>query len=431
MRAVDLIVKKRDGGTLTGDELRYLVNGYVDGSVKDYQMAAWAMAVVWRGLNDQETAALTMAMAEGGEMLDLHHIAPLSVDKHSTGGVGDKTSLVLGPLCAALGLPVAKMSGRGLGFSGGTLDKLEAIPGLRVDLTVEEFQTALQKVGLVVASQSADLAPADKLLYGLRDVTGTVESIPLIAASIMSKKLAAGADCIVLDVKVGNGAFMKTLADAQELARRMISIGEHAGRKVAALVTTMEQPLGYAIGNVVEVHEAIHTLQGHGPADLTELCIELAARLLVLAERAPSAEMGREQAHAVLQNGAAWHKFRQFVAQQGGDVATIDDPQLLPAATVIEPVYALTEGYVERIDAAALGHLVSRLGGGRETKDATIDPTVGVILERKIGEFVAQGGPLATIHAANMADFELAREVIHAAITLSPTAVKPPPLFYV
>ena len=429
MRAVDLIIKKRDGGALSGDELRWLIAGYVANEVPDYQMAAWAMAVLWRGMDDRETADLTLAMAASGDLLDLHHIAPLTVDKHSTGGVGDKTSLVLGPLCAALGLPVAKMSGRGLGFSGGTLDKLEAIPGMCVELSTAEFEAALGAVGLVIAGQSADLAPADRLLYGLRDVTGTVESIPLIAASIMSKKLAAGADCIVLDVKVGGGAFMKTVAQARALAARMVAIGTHAGRRVSARLTTMEQPLGYAIGNAIEVREAIATLRGDGPADLAVLCVELAAELLVLAERAPDLATARQQAQTALDDGLAWAQFRRFVAQQGGELAAIDDPNLLPTATVIEPVYALESGYIAAIDAEALGHLVNSLGGGRRTKTDVIDPAVGVVLAHKIGAWVAQGVPLATVHAQSGAEAERARAAIHAAITLSPDQVAAPPLF--
>lgn len=429
MRAVDLIIKKRDGGSLSGDELRYLIDGFVAGSVPDYQMAAWAMAVVWRGMDDRETADLTLAMVASGATLDLHHIAPLTVDKHSTGGVGDKTSLVLGPICAALGMPVAKMSGRGLGFSGGTLDKLEAIPGFRVDLSPDEFQAALKEVGLVIAGQTADLVPADRMLYTLRDVTGTVESIPLIAASIMSKKLAAGADCIVLDVKVGSGAFMHTVPEARELARRMVSIGEHAGRKVTAVLTTMEQPLGYAIGNALEVKEAIATLRGHGPADLRQLCVELSARLQLLAGQASTLPAAREQAQATLDDGRAWQTFRRFIARQGGDLSVIDDPQLLPAATTAEAVYALDEGYIACIDGAILGQIVNRLGGGRQTKRDVIDPSVGIVLTEKVGAWLPKGAPLATIHANSMADWEAARDALHAAIVLAPNPVDPPPLF--
>ncbi|MBA3947310.1 MAG: thymidine phosphorylase [Herpetosiphonaceae bacterium] len=430
MRAVDLIIKKRDGGTLSAEELRFLMRGYVDGSVPDYQMSAWAMAVLWRGMDDRETADLTLAMAESGELLDLHAIAPLTVDKHSTGGVGDKTSLVLGPLCASLGLPVAKMSGRGLGFSGGTLDKLEAIPGMRIDLRPDEFAHLLRTVGLVIAGQGTELAPADKLLYALRDVTGTVPSLPLIAASIMSKKLAAGADCLVLDVKVGAGAFMKSLPEARALARQMVGIGQHAGRKVAAVITSMQQPLGYAIGNALEVKEAIATLQGNGPSDLVELCLALGAQLALLAGKASTTEDGYKLLTAVLNSGAAWRKFREFVAAQGGDLSTVDDPRLLPEATVVEPVAAPHDGFIGAIDADLLGLAVNALGGGRQRKDDRIDPSVGIVLVHKVGEFVAQGTPLATIHASHMDMFIQVHDRVQGAFHLQHSAPASLPLIY-
>jgi pyrimidine-nucleoside phosphorylase len=430
MRAVDLIIKKRDGGTLTSDEIAWLIERYTSGDVPDYQMAAWAMAVLFRGMNDRETADLTLAIAHSGDMLDLHDVAPITVDKHSTGGVGDKTSLVLGPIVAAAGLSVAKMSGRGLGFTGGTLDKLESIPGFRIDLEIDEFRRAVRDVGLVIAGQSADLAPADKHLYALRDVTGTVESLPLIAASVMSKKLAAGADCIVLDVKAGQGAFMKTVDDARQLAQRMVAIGRHAGRNVAAVITSMDQPLGYAIGNALEVKEAIATLQGHGPADFVELCVTLGTQLMLLAGKARSVAEAEEQLHGVLQSGAAWHKFRAFVAQQGGDLSAVDEPRLLPEATVVEPVHAPQDGYIARIDALDLGLAVGDLGGGRQKKDDPIDYSVGIVLERKVGEFVAQGAPLATIHASRIEDIARVQDRVRAAFTLSAEAPSPPPLVY-
>jgi pyrimidine-nucleoside phosphorylase len=430
MRAVDLITKKRDGGTLTGDEIAWLIERYTSGDVPDYQMAAWAMAVLFRGMDDRETADLTLAMARSGDMLDLHDVAPITVDKHSTGGVGDKTSLVLGPLVAAVGLSVAKMSGRGLGFTGGTLDKLESIPGLRVDLEIEEFRQAVREVGLVIAGQSADLAPADKQLYALRDVTGTVESIPLIAASVMSKKLAAGADCIVLDVKAGQGAFMKTVDDARGLAERMVAIGRHAGRNVAALITSMDQPLGYAIGNALEVKEAIAALQGHGPADFVELCLALGIQLMLLAGKASSAADAESQLRAALDSGAAWRVFRSFVAQQGGDLSVIDEPRLLPEATVVEPVHAPCGGYIARIDALELGLIVGDLGGGRQKKDDPIDHSVGIVLERKVGEFVTQGAPLATIHASRIEDVARLHDRVRAAFMLTADEPAPPPLIY-
>lgn len=430
MRAVDLIIKKRDGAALSTAEINWLIEAYTRGDVADYQMAAWAMAVLWRGMDERETTDLTLAMARSGDMLDLHDVAPVSVDKHSTGGVGDKTSLVLGPLLAAIGLSVAKMSGRGLGFSGGTLDKLEAIPGFRVDLTAAEFRAAVRDVGLVIAGQSADLAPADKQLYGLRDVTGTVESIPLIAASIMSKKLAAGADCIVLDVKAGRGAFMKTVPQARELAERMVAIGRRAGRNVAALITSMEQPLGHAIGNALEVKEALATLRGHGPQDFVQLCLALGAQLAVLAGRAATPQQAETLLRAALDNGAALAKFRAMVARQGGDLSVIDDSALLPEAREKEPVFAPHSGYIARIDALELGLIAGELGGGRQRKNDVIDPSVGVVLERKVGEYVPVGAPLATIHAGRVEDVERARQRVAAAFAIEDAAPDVPPLIY-
>lgn len=430
MRAVDLIIKKRDGHALSSDEIAWLIQSYTRGDVPDYQMAAWAMAVFFRGMDDRETTDLTLAMARSGDVLDLHDVAPLTVDKHSTGGVGDKTSLVLLPLVAAIGLPVAKMSGRGLGFSGGTLDKLESIPGLRVDLDAATFRRAVAEVGLVIAGQSAVLAPADKQLYALRDVTGTIESIPLIAASVMSKKLAAGADCIVLDVKAGRGAFMATVEQARELAQRMVAIGTRAGRRVAALITSMEQPLGRAIGNALEVKEAIATLHGQGPDDFVELCLALGAQLALLAGVAETPAAARARLQAALGSGAAWHKFRQMVQYQGGDLRCVDDPALLPEATLKEPVAAPQAGYVSRIDARELGLAVVELGGGRARKDDPIDHSVGLVLEAKVGDWVAQGAPLATVHANHIEALDRVRERVVQAFVLSARPPQPLPLIF-
>lgn len=430
MRTVDIIIKKRDGGALTTEEIDFLIAGYTNGTVADEQMSAWAMAVLLRGMDDRETGDLTLAMARSGDQLDLHDIAPLTVDKHSTGGIGDKTSLVLGPLVSAAGMPMAKMSGRGLGFSGGTIDKLESIAGFQAELSPETFRHGVATVGLVIAAQSADLAPADKRLYGLRDVTGTVESIPLIAASVMSKKLAAGADCIVLDVKVGAGAFMRTRDDARELAKRMVAIGRHAGRRVAAAITTMEQPLGRNIGNALEVREAIAALRGHGPADLVALCVELGAELAVLAAKTPDLQAGRALMRRMLESGAAWEQFRRFIANQGGDVGVIDAPERLPAAPVVLAVLAPRSGVVAAINGEALGNAVNGLGGGRMRKEDRIDPAVGLVLAAKVGDRVAAGAPLLHIHAATAADAERAAPQLVAAYVLGDGPVDPPPLIY-
>ncbi len=384
MRAVDLIAKKRDGKTLSSDEIAWLVAGYTSGDVPDYQMAAWAMAVVLRGMDARETADLTLAMARSGDMLDLHDLAPLTVDKHSTGGIGDKTTLLLAPLVASVGLPVAKMSGRGLGFSGGTIDKLESIPGMRVALSNEEFRHAVREIGLVVAAQTGELAPADKRLYALRDVTATVESIPLIAASVMSKKLAAGADCIVLDVKCGQGAFMRTLDEARNLARTMVGIGQRNGRKVAAVISTMAQPLGHAVGNALEVREALAALRGSGPRDLIELCITLGTQLLLLSGRATDPERARATLREAINSGAAWEKFSQMVANQGGDLRVLEDDRLPTAPFVVE-LAAPRAGYVTAIEGQELGYALNALGGGRARKEDAIDPAVGLMLQDRPG----------------------------------------------
>lgn len=430
MRTVDIIIKKRDGGTLSAEEIDFLIEGYTRGEVADEQMSAWAMAVFFRGMDDRETGDLTVAMARSGDQLDLHDVAPLTVDKHSTGGIGDKTSLVLGPLVSAAGMPVAKMSGRGLGFSGGTVDKLESIPGFRTELSSDEFRGSVSDIGLVIAAQSGDLAPADKRLYALRDVTGTVESIPLIAASVMSKKLAAGADCIVLDVKMGAGAFMRTQDQARALAERMVAIGKHAGRRVAAAITTMEQPLGHNIGNALEVQEAIATLRGHGPQDVVELCIALGAELAVLAGKASSPEAAQALMRETLRSGAAWAQFRRFVENQGGELSYVDEPERLPAAPVVVPLVATSTGIVAAINGEALGNAVNALGGGRMRKEDRIDPAVGLVLEAKVGDRVEAGIPLLHIHAASQLDAEQVASGLLAAYRIGEKAIEPPPLIY-
>ncbi|HHS98253.1 MAG TPA: thymidine phosphorylase, partial [Chloroflexi bacterium] len=355
MRAVDIIIKKRDGNELTTEEIRFFVQGYTEGTIPDYQAAAWLMAVFLRGMTDRETEDLTMAMAYSGDILDLKDVAPFVVDKHSTGGVGDKVSLVVVPTVAACGLPVGKMTGRGLGFSGGTVDKLESIPGFRTDLSHEEFKAQLARIGIVLTGQSLDLAPADRKLYALRDVTGTVPSLPLIVSSIMSKKIAAGADAIVLDVKVGSGAFMKTLEDAEALARSMVRIGQRVGRKVVALLSDMNQPLGWAVGNALEVREAIETLHGGGPEDFREHCLVVAAEMLALGGKAADPEEGKRLAAEAIDSGAAWEKFRAMVEAQGGDLTVVDEPDRLPSARVVEPIPAPVSGYLQRVNAAEVG----------------------------------------------------------------------------
>jgi pyrimidine-nucleoside phosphorylase len=399
MRVVELIERKRDGGKLTADEIDALVQGYTKGDVPDYQMAAFCMAVVWRGMDAAETAALTAAMVRSGEQLDLSRFA-IVVDKHSTGGVGDKTTLVVAPLVAGCGVPVAKMSGRGLGFSGGTLDKLESIRGYRVDLSTAEFLAQLERIGIVVTGQTADLAPADGKMYALRDTTGTVPSIPLIASSIMSKKIAAGAHAVVLDVKVGSGAFMKDLPSARQLARAMVGIGVAHGLEVTCELTDMEQPLGRAVGNSLEIAEAIATLRGDGPADLVQLTRAAGAEMLVRGRKARDTKSALARIDRALADGSGFAKFRELVAAQGGDLTQVDDPSKLPRAPKVETLRAARTAYVSAIAADEVGIASVRLGAGREKKGDPIDHRTGIVLHAKVGDRVERGEPYADVHVA-------------------------------
>ena len=430
MNPIDIIAKKRDGQELTREEIEFFVQGYTRGEIADYQASAWLMAVYLNGMTEHETYDLTMAMARSGITLDLKEIVPFSVDKHSTGGVGDKVSLVVAPIVAACGVPVAKMTGRGLGFSGGTIDKLESIPGYRTDLSEPEFKAQLREVGIVLTGQSVDLAPADRKLYALRDVTATVESIPLIVSSIMSKKLASGADAIVLDVKVGRGAFMKTLERAEELAHAMVHLGRQAGRQVTALISDMNQPLGWAVGNALEVREAINTLHEGGPADFRGHCVVMAAEMLVLAGKAEDTSAALTLAMEALSSGAAWHKFRELVVAQGGDARYIEDPDRLPQARLIKPVPAPRSGYLAMLDAAEVGMAVVELGGGRLQKSDPIDHGVGIIVHYKVGELVQKDTPLFTIYANQRERLEAAEARVLAAHTFSDVPVPHLPLFY-
>lgn len=426
MRAVDIIAKKRDGEPLTDEEIKFFVEGYTQGVIPDYQASAWCMAVFLKGMSNAEATALTLHMAHSGAVLDLHHIAPFVVDKHSTGGVGDKTSLVVAPLVACQGLPVGKMSGRGLGFSGGTIDKLESISGFQVSLTTEVFMETLARHGIVLSGQSVDLAPADGKFYALRDVTATVESLPLIAASIMSKKIAAGADAIVLDVKVGQGAFMKTEAEAEALATLMVEIGRGVGRRVAAVIADMNQPLGQAVGNALEVKEAIETLQGGGPEDFREHCLAVGGKMVELAGRAPDLETAKAVLARSLNDGTAWAKFVEWITAQGGDPAVLGDPARLPQAALVETVPAPRSGFIAAIDAAEVGKTGVMLGGGRTQKGDTIDYSVGIVHHAKVGDEVRQGAPLLTIHANDRDLLAPAQERLLAAIQWSERPVPPP-----
>jgi pyrimidine-nucleoside phosphorylase len=430
MRAVDLIGRKRDGLAHTAEEIDFLIQGFCQGSIPDYQMAAWLMAVFLRGMERQETIDLTMAMARSGQQLNLRDIAPFVADKHSTGGVGDKTTLVVAPLVAASGLYVAKMTGRGLGFTGGTLDKLESIPGFRANLSVDEFLSQLKSIGIVVTGQSADLAPADGLLYELRDCTATVDSLPLIASSIMSKKIASGANGIVLDVKVGKGACMRTEADAVALASLMVDIGRGMGRKVRALISDMNQPLGRAVGNALELREALDTLQGRGPADFRRHCLAVANQMVLLAGPDREADEPATDLERLLDNGQAFGKFREWISAQGGDSSCVDDPTRLPAAQFVQDLPAPRAGYVAEVDASTIGLTSMLLGGGRAKKGDSIDYAVGIVLQAKVGDWVERGQPLLTIHANDSAKLSGVRQHLLGAFDWSDEPVSAPPLIH-
>ncbi len=433
MRATEIIEKKRDGGELTTEEIRWFVEGYTRDSIPDYQAAAWLMAIFLRGMSPRETLDLTLAMADSGDRLDLSPVIPYAVDKHSTGGVGDKVSLVVLPLVAAAGVPVAKMSGRGLGFSGGTIDKLESIAGYRVELSDKEFMQQVRDHGIVLCGQTKSLAPADGKLYALRDVTGTVPSLPLIASSIMSKKLAAGANAIVLDVKVGSGAFMKRVEEARELARIMVEIGSGAGREMVALLSDMNQPLGCAVGNALEVREAIETLRGGGPADLRQHCLVIGAHMVRLG-RQETGSGALDEAIAeladLMDNGGGFEKFRELVNAQGGDVSMVDDPQRLPRARLVEDIPAGADGFVAAVDALAVAQATLELGAGRARKSDPIDPAVGVVVRCKVGDQVRAGDPLFTIHANDGAKLAQARALLEQAVQFSEGEPQPLPAFY-
>ncbi len=430
MRAVDVILKKREGGELSQDEIRFFIEGFARGEIPDYQAAAFAMAVFFNGMTARETTDLTLAMVASGETLDLTGVVTLAIDKHSTGGVGDKTTLVVEPLVSACGLPVGKMSGRSLGFSGGTLDKMESIPGFRCDLSTAEFIRQLREIGLVLTGQTSDLAPADGKLYALRDVTGTVQSIPLIASSVMSKKIAAGAQVILLDVKWGLGAFMGSLDQARLLATLMVDIARLAGRKAIALLSDMNQPLGQAVGNALELKEAIQTLHGGGPADFREHCLEVASHMLTLGGVAADLEAARSLAETALADGRAWARFRQLVSAQGGDVGFVDHPQKLPSARLVTALAAPRNGFLRVVNARTVGETSVLLGGGRAKKGDPIDYGVGVIVHHKVGDYVETGQPLFTLHANDPEKLAQAQEYLLDAVSWSDEPVDPLPLFY-
>lgn len=419
MRIFDIIKSKKQGLALTSEEIRFVVDGFTNGEIPDYQVSALLMAICLKGMDAQETAALTLCMAQSGDQVDLSPIPGIKVDKHSTGGVGDKTTLVVAPMVAACGLKVAKMSGRGLGHTGGTVDKLESIPGFQTSLEPSAFFAAVMQAGLAVVGQSGNLAPADKKLYALRDVTATVDSVPLIASSIMSKKIAAGADAILLDVKTGSGAFMKSLDDAITLAQAMVEIGENVGRHTAALITDMDIPLGHAIGNAMEVAEAVDTLRGKGPQDLTEICIQLAANMLVLGGLG-TLEQCDAKARTCIADGTAFDKLLQMVQAQGGDTSVIEDTSRFDQASVVQPVLAPTEGYIAHMDTEACGIASVMLGAGRETKDSPIDMSAGILILKKTGDYVKQGEAIAQLYTSSSALVEGAIQRYLSALSISP-----------
>ncbi|RJP51094.1 MAG: thymidine phosphorylase [Anaerolineaceae bacterium] len=430
MRVVDIIINKRDKKSLTTEEIEFFVRGFTNGDIPDYQASAFAMAVLLNGMTPTETADLTLAMARSGQMLDLSQVVDVAVDKHSSGGVGDKTSISVMPMVVACGLPVGKMSGRGLGFSGGTLDKLESIPGYRVDLTTDEFKKQLKEKGIVLTGQSLDLAPADGKMYALRDVTGTVPSTPLIASSIMCKKIAAGAQAIVLDVKTGLGAFMQTLDEARELAGLMVDIGRLAGRKTVALLSDMNQPLGAAVGNALEVIEAIETLRGGGPVDFREHCLHVAAHMLVLGERAKDLAEGRAMAEKSITDGSALEKLRVLVQAQGGDSSYVDDVSKFERAKYVEVVNAPRNGFISQVHARIVGEASVALGAGRSKKGDPVDHAVGFVIHKKVGDKVQEGELLFEIHANDDAKLAEARVEVLSAHRFNDESVPPLPLFY-
>jgi pyrimidine-nucleoside phosphorylase len=426
---VDLIEKKRNGHELNKAEIDFIIEGYTKGDLPDYQLSAFAMAIYFQGMTQEERVNLTQAMVESGDQIDLSKIEGIKVDKHSTGGVGDTTTLVLGPLVASVDVPVAKMSGRGLGHTGGTIDKLEAVPGFHVEITNEEFIRLVNTNKIAVIGQSGDLTPADKKLYALRDVTATVDSIPLIASSIMSKKIAAGADAICLDVKTGNGAFMKKLEDAEELAKAMVEIGKGVGRNTKAIISDMSQPLGFAVGNALEVKEAIDTLKGEGPEDLTELCLTLGSHMVVLAEKANSLDEARAMLQEVIKNGKALESFKTFLSAQGGDASVADDPSKLPDASHKIEVPAKEDGYISEIVAEKIGVAAMKLGAGRATKESEIDLAVGIMLNKKVGDQVKKGDSLVTIHS-NSEDVQEVMDIVYDSYSTVAEKVEAPTLIY-
>ena len=428
MNTIDLILKKRRGEQLSREELKHLINGYCQGEIPDYQMAAWCMAVCFQGMVPDEARALTEIMAASGAWADLSGIPGVKVDKHSTGGVGDKTSLIIGPLVASAGVPVCKMSGRGLGHTGGTIDKMESIPGLRTDMSPQLLMEQVRRIGIGIAGQTKGMVPADKKLYALRDVTGTVESSALIAASIMSKKLAGGADAIVLDVKVGDGAFLKDLAAAEELARLMVSIGNGAGRRTVALLTGMDQPLGRAVGNALEIREVIETLQGEGPQDLVEVSLALGAHMLYLAKKVSTVDEGEALLQEKIKSGEGLNRFEAMVEAQGGDPRVINNPSLIPQASCIRPVISHTEGYLSAVHTEEIGRIAMSLGAGRMVKEDTIDPAVGLIINKKIGDRIELGATIGQVHGQTEEKVQEAVERLDAAMVIGAQPMKRKPV---
>lgn len=427
-RFVDLIQKKKNGETLTKEEIDFMITDYVAGKIPDYQMSAMLMAIYFNGMENEELAAFTLAMRDSGDLVDLSPIEGIKVDKHSTGGVGDKTTLIVGPIVAACGVPVAKMSGRGLGFTGGTLDKLESISGFRIDLSAEEFFETVKKTGISVIGQTGNLAPADKLLYALRDVTATVDSIPLIAASVMSKKLAAGSDKIVLDVTTGSGAFMKNTRDAKKLAKHMVAIGNHAGKETVAILTGMEEPLGFAIGNNMEVKEAIEVLKGGGPKDVKEVSVALAGMMLSLGLENVSLSQGKRMAKKALSSGQAFEKFKEMVQAQGGDIRYVEHPEFFERDAFEGEVLAAEDGFLSGMDTEKIGVAAGLLGAGRETKDSVIDMSAGIYLKKKIGDTVKKGEPIAICYAGTKEKLNRGMAMFESSIRYSKEAPRIPKL---